>query len=415
MSVEVPEGWKTITLQDLLSLSAAGFWGKPEGEDEKEVRVLRATNFTKRGIDYSTAANRSFPLKKFAQKELTFGDILLECSGGSPTQPVGRVRRFEANSGYSFSNFFRVLRPKGSVVDGQFLLFVLDDFYERGGTEVLQKATTGIRNLSFTEYLATLISLPPLPEQQRIAEILSSVDESIRATEAVISQAERVKRGLMEDLLTGGLGSAAIANGEVPEGWRNSELRSLCIIAGEYGANAPKSEFDPDLPRYVRITDIDEDGNLLPDTLVSIPREVAEPYILEEGDIVIARSGATVGKSYMHIKSNGECAFAGYLVRFRADRNVANPKWIKFNLQSEYFWAWVRDNQRAGAQPNINAKEYGGLLLCVPPLPEQQRISEILSSVDDQITTNRATVEQLQRLKRGLMDDLLTGKVRTVA
>lgn len=258
------------------------------------------------------------------------------------------------------------------------------------------------------------ILLPPLPEQERIAEILTSVDDSIRATEAVIAQAERVKRGLMEDLLTGGLGSEAIAHGEVPEGWRITPLRDVCVIAGEYGANAPKEDFDPSLPRYVRITDIDDRGNLNPNTAVSISREKAGRYILSSGDIVIARSGATVGKSYVHKSENGECAFAGYLVRFRLNPDLASHDWLRHVLQSKTYWDWVRDNQRAGAQPNINAKEYGGYELVLPPVDQQKRTASILASLDDQVTSNRQTIDQLQRLKRGLMDDLLTGRVRTV-
>ena len=256
--------------------------------------------------------------------------------------------------------------------------------------------------------------LPPFFEQERIAEILSSVDSSIRATEAVIAQAERVKRGLMEDLLAGGWGNEAIVLGKVPEGWNSRELKEICSIRGEYGANAPKSNYDPRLPRYVRITDIDDRGNLQEATTVSIPREKAASYILDEGDIVIARSGATVGKSYIHTADNGECAFAGYLVRFRLKPEIASYDWLKFVLQSKPYWDWVRDNQRAGAQPNINAKEYGNYPLKVPPLAEQQRIVRILGSIDELMSQNRKTVTQFRRLKQGLLDDLLSGRVRTV-
>ena len=256
--------------------------------------------------------------------------------------------------------------------------------------------------------------LPPFFEQERIAEILSSVDSSIRATEAVIAQAERVKRGLMEDLLAGGWGNEAIVLGKVPEGWNSRELKEICSIRGEYGANAPKSNYDPRLPRYVRITDIDDRGNLQEATTVSIPREKAASYILDEGDIVIARSGATVGKSYIHTADNGECAFAGYLVRFRLKPEIASYDWLKFVLQSKPYWDWVRDNQRAGAQPNINAKEYGNYPLKVPPLAEQQRIARILGSIDELMSQNRKTVTQFRRLKQGLLDDLLSGRVRTV-
>ena len=96
------------------------------------------------------------------------------------------------------------------------------------------------------------VILPPLKEQERIAEILGSVDASIQAAQAVIAQAECVKRGLIEELLTGGLGSEAIERGEVPEGWERSLLSELCMISGEYGANASKEQYNPSLPRYIQ-------------------------------------------------------------------------------------------------------------------------------------------------------------------
>ena len=87
---------------------------------------------------------------------------------------------------------------------------------------------------------------------------------------------------------------------------------------------------------------------------------------------------------------------------------------MKHALQTQAYWNWVKDTQRIGAQPNINAKEYGTYILAVPPLSEQQRIADILSSVDDFIAKQKATVEQQAAIKKGLMDDLLMGRVRTV-
>ena len=312
------------------------------------------------------------------------------------------------------STEFTVLSPKNGT-HPEFIYYLCSSNHVRVPAIEFMIGSTGRQRVPNWVFKNITVPRFSFAEQRRIAEILTSVDDSIRATELVIEQAECVKRGLMEDLLTGGLGDEAVLCDELSEGWSFKELKEICSIRGEYGANAPKSDYDPSLPRYVRITDIDARGNLQEATAVSIPHEKAASYILDEGDIVIARSGATVGKSYIHTADNGECAFAGYLVRFRLRPEIASHDWLKYVFQSKPYWDWVRDNQRAGAQPNINAKEYGSYLLKVPPLVEQQRIAKILGSIDKQISQNRRVVAQLQRLKRGLMDDLLTGRVRTVS
>jgi type I restriction enzyme S subunit len=273
---------------------------------------------------------------------------------------------------------------------------------------------TAVAIINKSMFSAFNVAVPPLNEQHRIAEILSSVDASIQATLALIEQAERVKRGLMEQLLTGGLGSEAIERGEVPEGWRTSQLKDLCEIAGEYGANASKEEFNSSLPRYLRITDIKEDGTLDDGVKVSLSIEKAAGYELKHGDVLIARSGATVGKSYVYQQKEGWCVFAGYLLRFRLNSQVASHRWLRHVLRTSWYWDWIRDSQRAGAQPNINAKEYGCMNLLVPPLEIQLSIAERLDSLDEVVSNNRQVIAQHERVKSGLMNDLLTGKVRTV-
>lgn len=194
----------------------------------------------------------------------------------------------------------------------------------------------------------------------------------------------------------------------LPSKWSQRSLRSVCLSDGEYGANVPKRQFDPVLPRYIRITDISSEGTLLNDEPASISEENAADYLLNDGDILLARSGATVGKSYMHVSTNERCAFAGYLIRFRPNRTEVVPEYLRQFFQSSKYWLWVRDTQRALAQPNINATEYGSLPVPVPPLPEQRKIAAILSSVDDTIEKTKSVIDQLGIVQKGLIDELLT-------
>lgn len=193
----------------------------------------------------------------------------------------------------------------------------------------------------------------------------------------------------------------------LPAGWRAVSLGDVALTKGQYGANVSKADFDPSLPRYVRITDISDDGRLIPTSRVSIPHEAAKEYLLQEGDLLFARSGATVGKSLLYQAQYGPCAFAGYLIRFRLDPTKIDPYFARNAVQSRGYWDWVATVQRAQAQPNINAQEYAALPLALPPLDEQRRIAEVLRSVDDAIAAAQATYEAAASLQSAAFETFM--------
>lgn len=119
--------------------------------------------------------------------------------------------------------------------------------------------------------------------------------------------------------------------GDLPEHWNTKRLKFLLADRLRYGANESAELDDPDLPRYVRITDIDESGSLHNDTFRSLPATVAAPYLLQEGDILFARSGATAGKTFLYKDSWGICAYAGYLIRARFKQNKVLPQFVRYS------------------------------------------------------------------------------------
>jgi len=228
-----------------------------------------------------------------------------------------------------------------------------------------------------------------------------------------------LKKGLMQDLLTKGIGHDEFKEVqigpktvEIPDEWKVEPLGNLSIGKPRYGANASSIGFDKALPRYVRITDISEDGHLKDDDKKSLPEKKATDYILKENDLVFARSGATVGKTYLYDKEDGKCAYAGYLIRFKLNTDIIVPKFSLYFTHSWLYYSWVKSMIRATSQPNINATEYSSLNFVVPPVSEQQNISEIIDSLDYKIQKEKSYKQNLQHLKKGLMQDLLTGKVR---
>ena len=143
----------------------------------------------------------------------------------------------------------------------------------------------------------------------------------------------------------------------------------------QYGANAKAIDWFEGMPRYVRITDIRKDGFLHPGDIKTLELEDWQPYALQEGDLLFARSGATVGKTYLYQSDDGLCAFAGYLIRFKIDQSQIDP-WVVFALtQTPYYEGWVSSKKRTAAQPNINGQEYASLLIPKPTKELQQNFA----------------------------------------
>ena len=179
-----------------------------------------------------------------------------------------------------------------------------------------------------------------------------------------------------------------------------------------YRAALPALPKKPSLPRNVRITDLDDDGLLKNEEWVSIAEQDAKPYILSEGDVLFARTGATVGKTYTYKKKDGICAFAGYLIRFLPDEERLNTDFLFYYTHSFNYWRWLKSIYTEGVQPNVNAEQYSRMLLIKPPILEQQKIASILLNVDNSAQRQQSYRQLLAVLKKGLMQNLLTGKIR---
>ena len=183
-------------------------------------------------------------------------------------------------------------------------------------------------------------------------------------------------------------------------------MGSLLSEPPEYGAGEAGIErVDEATPRYIRITDIDENGELLPG-LGMTAANVEPQYFLRDGDLLFARSGNTVGKSYLH--ESGQvpypCFYAGYMIRFRFGEKVL-PKYVFAFTQTPYYHEWVSAIQRSAGQPNINAQEYRSLEIPLPPLPEQRKI---VAELDAAYAAKRAADEKATKLLASIDDMVLS-------
>ncbi len=200
------KGWKETTLGEVLDRSIGGVWGSEVGTDEKDVTVVRSTEFAPSGnLGFSTGVSRSITAKQLQSRELRDGDILLEKSGGGPQQPVGRVVFVDATIPQFFvcSNFVQLLTPQRRKAEPRFIFLMLWLWHFEGRTLEFQAHTTGIRNLRTQDYLGQAILLPPLTEQKRIVDVIGSVDGAIAGADRAAEDARNLRSGLLSDLLSG--------------------------------------------------------------------------------------------------------------------------------------------------------------------------------------------------------------------
>lgn len=207
-------------------------------------------------------------------------------------------------------------------------------------------------------------------------------------------------------------GYKATALGIIPQEWEVMRLEDLCHNEGDYGINAPATDFSDKLPTYLRITDIDDDGKFIIANKASVNNPNSGSYHLKDGDIVFARTGATVGKTYLYNREDGDLVFAGFLIRFSPNAQKIVPYYLKAYTNTSTYWKWVKITSQRSGQPGINATEYCSLQIPVPPLAEQRKIAEVLGVWDEAIEKQARLIEKLALRKRGLMQRLLSAKLR---
>ena len=173
------------------------------------------------------------------------------------------------------------------------------------------------------------------------------------------------------------------------------KLKDISLSKLEYGSGAAACEYDGKT-RYVRITDIGNEGTLGTD--VVSPNSVDDKYLLNDGDVLFARTGATVGKTYLYRSSAGRCIYAGFLIRVVPNQKIIRPDYLYYFTKSPQYKGFVKNSMKIVAQPNINAKQYGDLEFNVPSLEEQDLIIKKLNTISSLIILRRTELTRLDEL-----------------
>lgn len=306
-------------------------------------------------------------------------------------------------------------RPFG-VIQNVFPLKAQDDVCQGFLFQILRGAIPqdGYKG-HYPQLRETQFLTPPLPEQQKIAAILSSVDDVIEKTRAQIDKLKDLKTGMMQELLTKGIGHTAFKDspvGRIPEGWEVCTLGDVT----EESAFGPRfsSDFYSEKGRIgcIRTTDIDENWDIDYSTvpLADLEYEDFESHFLKDGDLLVTRSG-TCGVVDVFKEQPVPMVAAAFLIRFRLSRKV-NPWFIRYAMMSADIQESVQMLASGGVQKNLSGTNLKTLLLPLPSESEQDKIVECIRSVSDKIAQIESRRRQLDLIKKALMQDLLTGKVR---
>ena len=258
----------------------------------------------------------------------------------------------------------------------------------------------GLLNVPTDEFFATKHYLPEnTAEQRKIADFLIALDRRIDAQQSLVDNLKKYKRGLISEIL-----NQKIRITHEDEKWEEVSL-SAVADGFEYGMNAAATIFDG-VHKYIRITDIDDDSHTYIDSAPVSPAGVLEgKYRVRENDILFARTGASVGKSYLYQASDGDMYFAGFLIRIHVIDGV-DSGYVFLNTLTEEYNRWVALESTRSGQPGINAEQYRRYRFKLPPLETQKQISAIAQKIDAQIKRESQCLRLLQKQKDGFLQQL---------
>lgn len=306
------------------------------------------------------------------------------------------------------SHVFEVFRPI-TKYDIYFWKYYIN--YEPIMGKVLSrctKKTTMMTNLVAKDFLKETVFVPSLAEQKRIGILLNTLDKSITLHQRKLEKLKLAKKALLQKLFPkNGSQFPEIRFKNFTDAWEQRKLGE-CMNSFAYGLNAAAKEYDG-MHKYIRITDIDDEThNFIQSNLTSpdidFNMDVSD-YKLNVGDIVFARTGASVGKTYLYNPNDGDLYYAGFLIRGKV-KDDCDAGFIYQNTLTKDYDSFIKITSQRSGQPGVNSKEYATFMLNIPCKDEQEKISKVLNSLDELFTLHQRKLNRLISIKKGLLQQL---------
>jgi len=422
--VKVPEGWRRVRLGEIAKVvSGFGFPTKYQGRDSGDYPFIKVEDLNRTSKYIISADNYIdkatvdlLKAKIFPPRTIIFPKI-----GMALYHNKYRILKV---FGTFDNNIAGIILTKGS---SEFL------YYYFLWTVDLKRIAgeTAVPSVKKSSLELIPIIFPPLLEQYKIAEILGTVDGAIEKTDAIIAKYKRIKQGLMQDLLTRGIVESDELGvmsyelrdekkhrfkdsplGRIPEEW---EIKKDFIkIFSGYGFAL--KEYSEDGIFLIRIDNIGH-GRLIHENFAYLPekyKHLYERFLIKRGDILLALNRPITREKLKIAKVDLDNAILYQRVGKLLFRNEIEKNFYFYYMQSNFFIKQLEISLVGSDQPYITDTDFKDLLFKFPPLLEQHRIASILSQIDEAIEKEKKYKEKLERIKRGLMEDLLTGKVRVL-
>ena len=369
-------------LAELCEFITDGTHQTPEYCDDGVI-FLSSKDVTERKINWDDVRYITEELHEKLYKRLSprKNDILLAKNGTTGVAAI--VDRDEIFDVYVS---LAVLRPLETIYP-KYLLYAINSSVAKSQFNAGLKGI-GVPNLHLGVIRETIVNVIQRDEQEKVCEILDGV--------ATLIEKRKTEIDMLDDLI-----KARFVEMFVDRDYPLIVLDELALGKGEYGAQSASIDYNSSRPRYVRITDINDDGTLNDDLVSSANVEDDKQYKLSYGDFMFARMGATVGKTYAY--KSGNQIFAGYLIRYRLNLEKIMPEYLYAYTKLDEYRNWVLLNQSGAAQPGINAKKYGSLRVPVAPLKEQKAFVEFVNQVDKSKVAVQKALEETQLLFDSLM------------
>lgn len=416
-----PDPWEELSLGELVTrlvnggtppTSIAAYW-------KGSTPWITGADFTPSGLSEFRRVVSDEAVRQTATNVIAKGELLLVTRTG-----VGKLAI--APCDVAISQDITGVYPDRQRVAVKFLYHRM-----RQGVQDLKKLNQGtsINGIVRNDLVSYRIALPPLPQQQRIAEILSTVDDAIEQTEALLAKTEQIKAGLIYDLLTRGVSadgqlrpaasSSKTPFGALPEGWVTGSLLDVAddkrqpILTGPFGADLGNDDFVEEGVPVLRIGNVQAGHLDLDDLLFVSPRKARElqRYVIRAGDLLFARQGATTGRNALASELVDGCLINYHIIRVALDHAKCAPMFIEAAFNGEMVKRQVERDKGRGTREGINTAQLKALKVPLAPVVEQRLIAEMLAGQNEEIQSLVNDLGKLRKLKHGLMQDLLTGRV----
>ena len=422
---DIPQNWNIKRVKYLASLKGRIGWQGLTSDEyiDEGPYLITGIDFKDGGIDWDNCVHISE--KRWAEApdiHIKNGDLLITKDG-----TVGKVAIVSGLDGKASLNSGVLLVRTYENFDKQFLFWVLQSEEFWTWFRLKNAGNSTIIHLYQGDFAEFSYTFPEIEEQQQIAKFLDAqcakIDNIIADIEKQIETLQKYKKSLITETVTKGLDKSVPMKdsgiewiGCIPAEWDCKKLKYVISESLQYGANEAGDDYKEDYPRYIRITDITEENTLKEEGKLSLPPDLAAPYILSDGDILFARSGATVGKTFFYTTNCGLAAFAGYLIRARVNPSMALPRFVYYSTLGVGYENWKNTVFTQATIQNIGADKYAQFYVTLPKLTEQSRIIKYLdekcTKIDDIIKNKQQQLITVQQHKKSLIYEYVTGKKR---